>query len=41
MSERAALGGFLDEHGIGRMQQHDDRTGGRADDFVDQLECML
>src|SRR5450755_183140 len=37
----AALGRFADERAVGRVQQHDHRAGGFADDLVDQRERVL
>jgi hypothetical protein len=38
MGEDAALGCLLDEGGIGRVEQHDDRAGRFLDDLLDQAE---
>jgi hypothetical protein len=41
VGEDAALGGLLDEVGIGRVDQDDHRTGGLLDDLLDQLQGVL
>jgi hypothetical protein len=39
--EHATLGRFLDERGIGCVQQHDHRARCLADDLADEVQCVL
>jgi hypothetical protein len=41
VGEHATFGRFLEELGIRGVQENDHRTGGLADDLVDQSERML
>ena len=41
VGEDTALGGFLDERRIRRMEQDDHRAGGLLHDLLDQAERML
>jgi hypothetical protein len=41
VGEHPTFGGFFDERGIRRVQQHDHRARGFADDLVNQIERML